>query len=169
MTHNEIIDFIEEHIVYRFGIPQSITTDKGNMFIRKKVTEYAKSRGIKMLSSTPYYAQVNGQVEVANKILIALIKKHIGRQPRNWHQSLSQVLWAYQNSPRGSIGTTLYKLVYGHDAVLLIDINLQNIRVDRQDEIPVVDYWNSLYDEFNELDDERLRALEQVIRQKEIM
>ncbi|XP_025664494.1 uncharacterized protein [Arachis hypogaea] len=35
--------------------------------------------------------------------------------------------------------------------------------------MPVVDYWNSLYDELNELDDERLRALERVIRQKEIM
>ncbi|KAL1318352.1 hypothetical protein AAHE18_15G200100 [Arachis hypogaea] len=169
VTHNEIIDFIEEHIVHRFGIPQSITTDQGTMFIGKKVMEYAKSRDIKMLSSTPYYAQANGQVEAANKILIALIKKHIGRQPRNWHQTISQVLWAYRNSPRGSTGTTPYKLVYGHDAVLPIDINLQSIRVARQDEMPVVDYWNSLYDELNELDDERLRALERVIRQKEIM
>ncbi|KAL1333382.1 hypothetical protein AAHE18_11G096500 [Arachis hypogaea] len=169
VTHNEIIDFIEEHIVHRFGIPQSITTNQGTMFIGKKVMEYAKSRDIKMLSSTPYYAQANGQVEAANKILIALIKKYIGRQPRNWHQTLSQVLWAYRNSPRGSTRTTPYKLVYGHDAVLPIDINLQSIRVARQDEIPVVDYWDSLYDELNELDDERLRALERVIRQKEIM
>ncbi|KAL1363986.1 hypothetical protein AAHE18_03G185900 [Arachis hypogaea] len=157
------------HIVHRFGIPQSITTDQGTMFIGIKVMEYAKSTDIKMLSSTSYYVQANGQVEATNKILIALIKKHIGRQPRNWHQTLSQVLWTYRNSPRGSTGTTPYKLVYGHDAVLPIDINLQSIRVARQDEIPVVDYWNSLYDELNELDDERLRTLERVIRQKEIM
>ncbi|KAL1299817.1 hypothetical protein AAHE18_18G135300 [Arachis hypogaea] len=150
VTHNEIIDFIEEHIVHRFGIPQSITIDQGTMFIKKKVIEYGKSRDIKILSSTSYYAQANGQVEAANKILIALIKKHIGRKSINWHQTLS-------------------RLFYGHDAVLPIDINLQSIRVARQDEIPVVDYWNSLYDELNELDDERLRALEKVIRQKEIM
>ncbi|XP_057745163.1 uncharacterized protein LOC130963029 [Arachis stenosperma] len=37
VTYNEIIDFIEEHIVHRFGIPQSITTDQGTMFIGKKV------------------------------------------------------------------------------------------------------------------------------------
>ncbi|KAL1352493.1 hypothetical protein AAHE18_06G171000 [Arachis hypogaea] len=167
VTHNEIIDFIEEHIEGCrklregvFGILQSITTDQGTMFIGKKVMEYAKSRDIKRLSSTPYYAQANGQVEAVNKILIALIKKHIGRQPRNWHQTLSQVLWAYQNSPRGSTRTTSYKLVYGHDAVLPIDINLQSIRVARQDEILVLDYWNSIHDELNELDDERLRALE---------
>ncbi|XP_016195444.1 uncharacterized protein LOC107636453 [Arachis ipaensis] len=53
--------------------------------------------------------------------------------------------------------------------MLPIDINLQSIRVARQDEIPVVDYWNSLYDELNELDDERLRALERVIRRKDVM
>ncbi|XP_016178433.1 uncharacterized protein LOC107620841 [Arachis ipaensis] len=139
------------------------------MFIGENVMEYVKSRDIKMLSCMPYYAQANGQVEAANKILIALIKKYIGMQPRNWYQTLSQVLWAYRNSPRGSTGTTLYKLVYGHDAVLPNDINLQSIRVARQDEIPVVDYWNSLHDELNELDDERLRALERVIQQKEIM
>ncbi|XP_015970564.1 uncharacterized protein LOC107494047 [Arachis duranensis] len=44
VTYNEIIDFIEEHIMHRFGIPQSITTDQGTMFIGKKVMEYAKSR-----------------------------------------------------------------------------------------------------------------------------
>ncbi|XP_016164478.1 uncharacterized protein LOC107606997 [Arachis ipaensis] len=139
------------------------------MFIGKKVIEYAKSKDIKMFSSTPYYAQANGQIEAVNKILISLIKKHIGRQPRNWHQTLSQVLSAYRNSPRGSTGTTPYKLVYSYDAVLPIDINLQSIRVARQDEIPLVDYWNSLYDELNELDNERLRALDRVIRQKEIV
>ncbi|XP_072087057.1 uncharacterized protein [Arachis hypogaea] len=132
VTHNEIINFIEENIVHRFGIPQSISTDQGTMFIGKKVIEYAK-------------------------------------QPRNWHQTLSQVLWAYRNSPKGSTGTTPYKLVYGHDAVLPINIYLQSIRVARQDDIPIVDHWNSLHDELNELDDERLRALERVIRQKEIM
>ncbi|KAL1291574.1 hypothetical protein AAHE18_20G209300 [Arachis hypogaea] len=109
VTHNEIIDFIEEHIVHRFGISQSITIDQGTMFIGKKVMEYAKSRDIKMLSSTPYYAQANGQA--AKKL-----------------------------APNS-----------------------------QSNEIPVVDYWNSLHDELNELDDERLRALERVIRQKEIM
>ena len=56
-----------------------------------------------MLTLTSYYAQANGQVEAANKIIITLIKKHIDQQPRNWYNTLSQVLWAYRNSPRASI------------------------------------------------------------------
>ena len=27
MTHREVIEFITEHIIHRFGIPQTLTTD----------------------------------------------------------------------------------------------------------------------------------------------
>jgi hypothetical protein len=27
MTHHEVISFVEEHIIYRFGVPQTLTTD----------------------------------------------------------------------------------------------------------------------------------------------
>jgi len=33
VTSANMIDFVKEHIVYRFGIPQTITTDQGTMFI----------------------------------------------------------------------------------------------------------------------------------------
>ena len=56
------------------------------------MTEYAKNMKIKMLNSTPYYAQANGQVEAVNKTIISLIKKHVGKKPRLWHETLSQVL-----------------------------------------------------------------------------
>nr|XP_025611703.1 uncharacterized protein LOC112705028 [Arachis hypogaea] len=120
-----------------------------------------------MVTSTPYYPQANGQLEAANKILISLIKKHIGNRSRTWHETLSQVLWAYQNSPRGSTSTSPYKLVYGHDAVLPLEINLNILRVSKQNNLPVDDYWNAMFDELNELDSERILALESMIRQKE--
>ena len=31
VTSREIIEFVREHIIYRFGIPQTITTDQGTM------------------------------------------------------------------------------------------------------------------------------------------
>ncbi|XP_025675624.1 uncharacterized protein [Arachis hypogaea] len=120
-----------------------------------------------MVTSTPYYAQANGQVEAANKILISLIKKHIGNKPRTWHETLSQVLWAYRNSPRGSANTSPYKLVYGHDGVLPLEINFNTLRVSKQNDLPVDDYWNAMFDELNELDSERILALDNMIRQKE--
>ena len=75
MTHREVIEFITEHIIHRFGIPQTLTTDQGSLFISKEVHAFIESYKIKLLNSSPYYAQANGQVESSNKILIKLIKK----------------------------------------------------------------------------------------------
>jgi hypothetical protein len=33
MTHKEVIHFILDHIVHRFGIPQTLTTDQGSSFM----------------------------------------------------------------------------------------------------------------------------------------
>jgi hypothetical protein len=29
MTHQEVISFVQKHIIYRFGVPQTLTTDQG--------------------------------------------------------------------------------------------------------------------------------------------
>ena len=60
MTHREVIEFITEHIIHRFGIPQTLTTNQGSSFISKEVRDFAESYMIKILHSSPYYAQVNG-------------------------------------------------------------------------------------------------------------
>lgn len=70
VTQQDAIDFVENHIVCRFGILQTFTTDQGIDFTRKNVVEYANSRNIMLLTSTPYYAKTNGQVEANNKITI---------------------------------------------------------------------------------------------------
>nr|KYP40711.1 Uncharacterized protein Mb2253c family [Cajanus cajan] len=118
-------------------------------------------------TSTPYYAQVNGQVEAANKVVIGLIKKHVSNRPRSWHETLLQILWAYRNSPRDATQTTPYKLVYGHEAILPIDINLQSIHIQKQNELPIDDYWNLMYDELISLEEERLIVLQNIVQQKE--
>ena len=57
MTQKEVIEFITEHIIHRFGIPQTLTTDQGSSFISKEVRAFAESYKIKLLNSSPYYAQ----------------------------------------------------------------------------------------------------------------
>jgi transposase InsO family protein len=75
MTHKEVIEFITEHIIHRFGIPQTLTTDQGTSFMSKEVREFAELYRIKLLNSSPYYAQANGQTESSNRTLINLVKK----------------------------------------------------------------------------------------------
>ena len=86
MTHKEVNEFITEHIFHRFGIPQTLSTDQGTSFMSREVRDFAESYKIKLLNSSPYYAQANGQAESSNKTLIGLIKKKIADHPRRWHE-----------------------------------------------------------------------------------
>jgi hypothetical protein len=82
MTHKEVIGFITEHIIHRFDITQTLTTDQGTSFVAKEVRDFVNSYGIKLLKSSPYYAQANGQAESSNKTLVKLIKKKIEDNPK---------------------------------------------------------------------------------------
>jgi transposase InsO family protein len=67
MMHREVVQFILEHIIHRFGIPQTLTTDQGSSFISHQVCDFAESLKIKLLSSSPYYAQANSPVELVTR------------------------------------------------------------------------------------------------------
>ncbi|CAL2270637.1 unnamed protein product [Prunus armeniaca] len=73
--------------------------------------------GIRLVHSTPYYPQSNGQVKGSNKVIKGILKKMIKERPRAWHDLLPKTLWAYRNLKRSAIGTSPYALTYGHDAI----------------------------------------------------
>jgi hypothetical protein len=56
MTRREVISFMREHIIYWFGVPQTLTTDQGPSFLSHQFREFMESMKIKLLNSSPYYA-----------------------------------------------------------------------------------------------------------------
>ena len=162
VTSKNMVDFVKEHIVYRFGIPQTITTDQGTMFTSKVFGDFAASMGIKLLNSSPYYAQANGQAKACNQIMIKLIKKKIEEQPRKWHSTLNKALWAYRMAYHGSIKTSPYELVYGHNAVLPWEVQTGSRRVMLQNNLTAEVYKNLMMDGLEDLSCLRLRALENI-------
>lgn len=132
----DVIEFIQKDIIYRFGIPYTVTMNQGSVFTGRNMQEFSKEMGFKLLTSMSYYAEANGQVEVANKVVIGLIKKHIGKKPRNWNKTLDQISWACQTSPKEATSLTPFRMTFGHDAVLPVEIYLQSTRIQRHREIP---------------------------------
>jgi hypothetical protein len=112
MMHKEVIHFILEHIVHRFDIPQTLTTDQGSLLMSHQVREFVESLKIKLLSSSPYYAQANGQAESSNKTVIKLIKTKIEENPKMWHEVMSEALLAHCISKHSTTNVTPFELVY---------------------------------------------------------
>nr|AAM14675.1 Putative retrotransposon polyprotein [Oryza sativa Japonica Group]AAN04925.1 Putative retrotransposon polyprotein [Oryza sativa Japonica Group]AAP52165.1 retrotransposon protein, putative, unclassified [Oryza sativa Japonica Group] len=163
----DAIQFVQEHIIYRFGTPQTITIDQGSIFVSDKFVQFADSMGIKLLNSSPYYAQANGQAEASNKSLIKLIKRKISDYPRQWHTRLAEALWSYRMACHGSIQVPPYKLVYGHEAVLPWEVRIGSRRTELQSDLTANEYYNLMTDEREDLVQSRLRALAKVTRDKE--
>ena len=78
VASKDVISFVKEHIIHRFGIPQTNTTDGGSVFISEEFRKFIDDTGFKLIKSTPYYAQA----EASNQSLIKLIKRKIDEYPR---------------------------------------------------------------------------------------
>jgi len=129
------------------------------MFTSGEFDEFAIGMGIKVLNSSPYYAQANGQAEASNKEIIKLIKRKIEENPRRWHTLLNEALWSYRMACHGSTKVSHYQLVYGHDAGLPWEIKTGSRRVSFQDQLAADDYATLMNDELDNLTEHQLRAL----------
>ena len=85
--------------------------------------------GIKQRHSSPYYPQCNGLVEKINGMICKIITKHVGEKAHTWDRHLNAALWAYRTSFKASLGYTPFHLVYGQEAIFLIEVELSSLRV----------------------------------------
>jgi hypothetical protein len=83
-----------------------------------------------------------------------------------WHEVLSEAWWAHCISKHSATKVTPFELVYGQEVVLPVEVNLDALRIARQNELSVVDYHNLMLDRLDEVLDERVKALGEIERDK---
>nr|XP_051211175.1 uncharacterized protein LOC127328628 [Lolium perenne] len=157
---DNVINFLERNIIYRFGIPHRITSDNGKAFKSKKMYRFMAKYKIKWNYSTGYYPQANGAIEAFNKTLGKILKKTVTRHRRDWHDRLFESLWAYRVTVRTPTQSTPYSLVYGSEAVLPLEVQLPSLRVAIQDELTKDEQVHLRFQELDALEEERLYALQ---------
>ncbi|CAL2276222.1 unnamed protein product [Prunus armeniaca] len=73
ISSTQVVRFFENHIVHRFGIPETITSNNGPVFASAETREYVKA---------------------SNKVIKGILKKMIEEKPRAWHDLLPEALLA---------------------------------------------------------------------------
>ncbi|XP_024172032.1 uncharacterized protein LOC112178048 [Rosa chinensis] len=150
-----------------FGIPEVFVSNRGASFMGGGVAKLAEEWGIQFIHSSPYYAQSNDQAEASNKIIIALLKKMLEANPRQWHETLYETLWAYRTSKRNPTATTPYALMFGHDAILPSEVDVQSLRVQEQHHLIGEDYVQTMWQEHEDLSTKLLEALDSLVMEKQ--
>jgi len=68
-----VAQFLFNHVISRFDIPQAIVTNHGSHFRDYMMAELTFTLGLFHDGSTLYYPQANGQVEAVNKVLVTML------------------------------------------------------------------------------------------------
>jgi hypothetical protein len=105
-------------------------------------------------------------IESSNMVLIKIIKKRIKDNPMRWHEKFSEALWAHRTSRHGATKVTPFKLVYGQEAVLPVDVSLQNLRIIGQAHLSAKEYNKLMMDKIDDALESRFKALEEIETEK---
>ncbi|XP_024156331.1 uncharacterized protein LOC112164357 [Rosa chinensis] len=74
---------------------------------------------------------------------------------------------AYCTSKKNPTATIPYALMFGHDAVLLLEVNIQSLRVLEQHHLIGEDYIQAMWQEHEDLSEKRLEALDSLVMEKQ--
>jgi hypothetical protein len=141
-------------------------TDQGASFMSHQFKEFVGALKIKLLNSSPYYMQANGQAESSSKVPIKLIKKKVNEYLRRSHEVLSEALWTHRTSKHGVTKVTPFELVYGQEVVLPVEVNFQTCRIVGQDNLSGVEYIDGMMDMIDLMPEGQLKALQEIEKEK---
>uniref|UniRef100_A0A2N9FQA3 Integrase catalytic domain-containing protein n=1 Tax=Fagus sylvatica TaxID=28930 RepID=A0A2N9FQA3_FAGSY len=108
--------------------------DNGRQFDNSPFREFCEELGIHNHYSSPGHPQANGQVEVTNRSLLKMIKTRLEGAKGLWPEELPNILWAYRTTARTPTGETPFRLTYGIEAVIPVEIGLTTWRTNHYDE-----------------------------------
>jgi transposase InsO family protein len=114
------------NIIHRFGVPNSIITDNGKQFTRKKFLDFCDDHHIRVDWAVVAHPMTNGQVERANGMILQGLKPRIyndlNKFSKRWMKELPLVVWSLRTTPSRATGFSPFFLVYGAEAVLPTDL-----------------------------------------------
>ena len=73
--------------------------------------------------------QCNGQAEAANKQIINGLQKKLEKGKGKWVNEIYDVLWSLRTIIKEATGQMPFRLVYGLEILLIVEIEVQTIRV----------------------------------------
>jgi transposase InsO family protein len=123
-TEKVVMDFLEDRIITRFGVPSKIVTDNAKAFCSAEMSSFCFKYGIILSHASDYYPQGNGQAESSNKILLTIVKKIVGENKKSWDSKIKHALWANRITKKSSIVKSHFELVYGLEARLPVHLRL---------------------------------------------
>ncbi|RDX97723.1 Gypsy retrotransposon integrase-like protein 1, partial [Mucuna pruriens] len=158
VTKSVVVKFIKRDIICGYGLLVHIIIDNGTNLNNNMMIELCEQFKIKHHNSTPYRHKMNGAVEAANKNIKKIVQKMVATY-KDWHDMLPYALHEYRTSVQTSTKATPYSLVYGTEAVLLVEVEIPSLRVLAKVELSDTKWVQSRLDQVKFIEEKQLSAL----------
>jgi hypothetical protein len=100
-------------VVTPHGVPKTLVSDRDSKFTSKFWRALAALMDTRLLLSSAYHPQTDGQTERMNRVLEETIRHYIDPTQTNWDQLLPMAEFAINSSVSASTGETPFFLNYG--------------------------------------------------------
>ncbi|GAU23378.1 hypothetical protein TSUD_334260 [Trifolium subterraneum] len=95
----------------------------------RQFQEFLAAIGTTQHFTSVEHPQTNGQAEAANRVLLQGLRRRMGASKGNWTEELHNVLWSYRTTPHSTTGETPFRLTYGTEAVIPVEIGEPSSRI----------------------------------------
>jgi predicted aspartyl protease len=105
--------FYSKWVADACGIPDTIVSDRDVKFTSRLWSDFTKLLGSKLLISTAFHPQTDGQTERMNRTLEEMLRAYVDPLMANWEELLPLVQHAYNDSVQISTSFTPYQAAFG--------------------------------------------------------
>ena len=118
-----VAKFLWEDVICRHSCFRVMVMD-GGPENKAAVEELANKYGLKRIITSAYHPEGNGLVERGHAPIVNALSKMSSGGFSNWVRNLHAVLWADRTTCRESTGMTPYRMNYGTEAVLPVELHV---------------------------------------------
>jgi transposase InsO family protein len=102
-----------DQIIHLHGMPKTIISDHGVQFIALFWEQLQYALGTKLIQSSAYHPQTDGQTERINQILEDMLRACVLQYNKNWDKCLSLAEFFCNNSYQTSLRMAPFEALYG--------------------------------------------------------
>ena len=103
-----------KHIICRYGIPESIISDRDPRWTSDFWKGIAQEIKTRMLLSSSHHPQHDGQTEILNRMLETMLRAYVNDDRNDWAEWLHLLEFAYNSAVHSSTGTTPFTSLAPH-------------------------------------------------------
>jgi hypothetical protein len=100
-------------IVQLHDVPKTILSDRGTQFVARFLAQVHESLGTKLIHSSSYHPQTDGQKERVNQIVEDMLRDCVIHFDKTWDKCLALAEFAYNNSYQASLKMEPFEALYG--------------------------------------------------------